>query len=83
MSTIHQVTLSEDLESFITAEIESGHYESAGEIFDTALRSLQHYEQNSTARIHVLRNAIDEGDASGVAEDGVFERVRQTLGLSQ
>ena len=80
MSTIHQVTLSEDLEGFIRAEIESGRYENAGEIFDTALRSLQ---QDSTARLHALRNAIDEGDASGLADDGVFDRVRQTLGLSQ
>ncbi len=34
-------------------------------------------------RLSALRTAIDEGDASGIAEDGVFERVLGTLNLPQ
>jgi hypothetical protein len=32
-------------------------------------------------KLAALRSAIDEGDASGIAEDGVFERVRERAGL--
>jgi len=32
-------------------------------------------------RLAALRTAIDEGDASGVAEGDVFKRVRETLSL--
>jgi hypothetical protein len=38
-------------------------------------------EQQYQAKLTVLRAAIDEGDASGVAEDDVFARVRETLKL--
>ncbi len=31
------------------------------------------------AKLIALRAAIDEGDASGLAEDNVFERVRKAL----
>jgi len=34
-------------------------------------------------RLAALRTAIDEGDASGVADGDVFERVRETLDLPQ
>jgi len=34
-------------------------------------------------QLSALRTAIDEGDASGVAEGDVFARVRETLNLPQ
>ena len=33
------------------------------------------------AKLAALRTAIDEGDASGIAEGDVFARVRKTLDL--
>jgi len=33
------------------------------------------------AKLAALRAAIDEGDASGVAEGGVFARIREALNL--
>jgi antitoxin ParD1/3/4 len=39
-------------------------------------------EQEHAAKLAALRGAIDEGDASGVAEGDVFGRVRKTLRLS-
>ncbi len=46
-----------------------------------ALRTLEREEQQYEAKLAALRNAIDEGDASGIAEGDVFERVRKTLVL--
>jgi predicted RNase H-like HicB family nuclease len=43
--------------------------------------TLEELEENvrDAYRMMQLRTAIDEGDASGIAEDGVFERVLETL----
>jgi hypothetical protein len=38
-------------------------------------------KQQNEAKLAALRTAIDEGDASGIAEGDVFERVRKTLDL--
>jgi hypothetical protein len=35
---------------------------------------LEREEQQDEAKLAALRAAIDEGDASGIAEDGVFAR---------
>jgi Arc/MetJ-type ribon-helix-helix transcriptional regulator len=45
------------------------------------LRTLERDEQQHEAKLSALRVAIDEGDASGVAEENVFARVRKTLKL--
>jgi hypothetical protein len=38
-------------------------------------------KQQYEARLAALRAAIDEGDASGIAEGDVFARVRRALNL--
>jgi hypothetical protein len=38
-------------------------------------------EQRHKTKLAALQAAIDAGDASGVAEGGVFERVREKLKL--
>jgi hypothetical protein len=38
-------------------------------------------DQEYEAKLAALRIAIDEGDASGIAEGDVFARVRKTLDL--
>jgi hypothetical protein len=45
------------------------------------LRTLEREEREYEAKLAALRAAIDEGDASGVAEGDVFGRVRKTLKL--
>jgi hypothetical protein len=42
---------------------------------------LEREEQQYEAKLAALRTAIDEGDASGVAEGNVFGRVRKALNL--
>lgn len=75
------VNLTNELESFVVAKVGSGRYENASEVVRAALRTLEREEHQYEAKLAVLRMAIDEGDASGVARGNSFNRVRRTLGL--
>lgn len=59
----------------------AGVTKNASEVVRPALRTLEREEQQHEAKLAALRAAIDEGDASGVAEEAVFARVRDALGL--
>jgi antitoxin ParD1/3/4 len=76
------VNLTDELDRFVMAKVESGRYENASEVVRAALRSLEREEQRHEAKLAALRVAIDAGDASGIAEGEVFERVREKLNLS-
>lgn len=73
------VNLTEELESFVRAQVENGRFENASEVVRAALRSLEREERIFEAKLQTLRTAIDEGDASGIAEGDVFEQVRGML----
>jgi antitoxin ParD1/3/4 len=73
------VNLIDELDDFVLAKVKSGRYENASEVVRAALRTLERQEQRHEAKLAALRAAIDEGDASGLAEDNVFARVRRIL----
>jgi antitoxin ParD1/3/4 len=73
------VNLTDELDRFVLKKVKSGRYENASEVVRAALRTLEREEQHYEVKLAALRAAIDEGDASGVAEGNVFARVRQTL----
>jgi antitoxin ParD1/3/4 len=75
------VNLTDELDSFVLEKIESGRYENASEVIRAALRTMEREERQFEAKLAALRTAIDEGDASGLAEGDSFERVRQKLQL--
>ena len=75
------VNLTDELDRFVIQKVKSGRYENASEVVRAALRTLEREEQDHAAKLAALRRAIDEGDASGIAEGDVFSRVRETLGL--
>ena len=75
------VNLTDELDSFVLKKVKSGRYKNASEVVRAALRTLEREEQQYEAKLAALRTAIDEGDASGIAEGDVFERVRKTLDL--
>ena len=75
------VNLTDELDRFVVAKVESGRYENASEVVRAALRSLEREEQRHEAKLAVLRAAIDAGDASDIADGNVFERVREKLKL--
>lgn len=75
------VNLTPELDSFIAAKIESGRYENASEVVRAGLRGLEREEKEYDAKMVALTRAIEEGDASGIAEGDVFEDVLKELGL--
>ncbi len=75
------VNLTDELDDFVLAKVESGRYENASEVVRAALRTLEREEQRHEAKLSALRAALDEGDASGIAEANVFARVRKKLNL--
>jgi antitoxin ParD1/3/4 len=75
------VNLTDELDRFVLAKVASGRYEDASEVVRAALRILEREEQQYEAKLDALRAAIDEGDASGIAEGDVFARIRETLKL--
>jgi antitoxin ParD1/3/4 len=77
------VNLTDELDRFVLAKVESGRFENASEVVRAALRTLEREEQRYELKLAALRAAIDQGDASGVAEGDSFARVRQALKLSR
>jgi antitoxin ParD1/3/4 len=76
-----KVELTEELERFVNENVKSGKFEDASDVVRTALRTLAREEHEDEAKMTELRAAIEKGDASGIAEGDVFERVRQALNL--
>jgi antitoxin ParD1/3/4 len=75
------VNLTEELDRFVLEKVESGLYENASEVVRAGLRTLEREEGQYEAKLAALRSAIDAGDASGIAQGDVFDRVRETLNL--
>jgi len=75
------VNLTDELDRFIAKKVKTGRYENASEVVRAGLRTLERDEQHNDAKLEELRAAIDEGDASGVAEGDVLGRVRKALKL--
>ncbi len=73
------VSLTVELDRFVSMRIKSGRYENASEVVRAALRTLEREEQEQRAKLKALRTAIDEGDASGNAVGDPFERVLDRL----
>ena len=76
------VNLTPELDGFVLARVKSGRFENASEVVRTALRTHEREERLYEAKLEALRVAIDEGDASGVAEGDVFAQVREKLNLA-
>ena len=61
----------------MAGQVSAGEFGNASEVVRAALRTLEREEREYEAKLAVLRAAIDEGDASGIAEGDVFEYVRK------
>jgi len=75
------VNLTDEIDGFVASMVQSGRYENASEVVRAGLRALEREEQTHEAKIAALRAAIEQGDASGIAEPGAFKRVRERLNL--
>jgi antitoxin ParD1/3/4 len=77
------VNLTKELDRFVARSVKRGRYANASEVMRSALRLLELEERENKAKLAALRRAIAEGDASGDAEPGVFDRIRKKYGLSK
>jgi antitoxin ParD1/3/4 len=77
------VNLTPELDNFIATRVDTGLYANASEVMRAALRLLERDEREYEEKMAALRAAIDTGVASGIAEPGVFSRIRQKQGLPQ
>ena len=82
MST-HNLQLSDELASFVTARVASGQYPDASAVVNAALRLLERAQREYDDKMAALKAAITEGDASPDAEGDVFEKIREKYGLPQ
>jgi len=69
------VSLTPELDRFVATKVDEGLYANASEVMRSALRLLEREEREYEEKLAALRTAIQEGDASEDAEDGVFERL--------
>ena len=76
------VNLTPELDRFVLARVSSGRFENASEVVRAGLRTLEREERLFETKLEALRSAIDEGDASGIAEGDAFAQVREALDLS-
>ena len=75
------ISLTKQLDRFITKKIASGRFENASEVVRAGLRTLEREEHEYQAKLAGLRAAIDEGDSSGIAPGDGLARVRRALRL--
>jgi antitoxin ParD1/3/4 len=75
------INLTAELDRFVATKVKSGRYENASEVVRAGLRNLEREERQYELKLAALGAAIDEGDASGVAQGNVFRRVRKNLKL--
>lgn len=55
------VSLTDELDSYIEQSVQSGHYDNASEVVRAAIRALKQSELEDQARVEALRAAIAEG----------------------
>lgn len=64
MARTTSITIGEPLDTFVGKLIESGRYGSTSEVVRSALRLLEHQEN----QIAALRNAVEAGEQSGISD---------------
>ena len=77
------VNLTDELDRFVAKKVKTGRYENASEVVRAGLRTLEREEQEHEAKLAALRAAIDEGEASGIAEGNVFGRIVRLSSLTR
>jgi antitoxin ParD1/3/4 len=69
LMSFHIVNLTQDLEQFVSARVENGFDANASEVMRSALHALEQQQRENGEKLAELRGAIEEGLASGAAED--------------
>jgi antitoxin ParD1/3/4 len=69
------------MDKAVTERIANGQYANASEVLRAGLRALEQDEMEQAAKMEALRSALIEGEESGTAEEGVFDRVLAGLSV--
>ena len=77
MMPTRNVNLTPELDRFVANKVEAGLYSNASEVMRSALRLLEREEREYEEKLAALRAAMERGISSGIAEPGVFSRVRK------
>lgn len=67
--------LPEDLARFAEAQVASGRYPDVDGVVEASLAAMRRYQE----KVANLEAALEEGERSGDADDGVFERLRARI----
>jgi antitoxin ParD1/3/4 len=73
------INLTDELDRYVSKKIGTGRYANASEVVRAGLRALEEQERLYEAKLARLRQALEEGERSGVAEGDVFARVRASV----
>lgn|GEM_PF-2743807 len=77
------VSFTSEFEEFAAELVSNGRYANRDEVLRAAMTALRREECDDAAKEALLIEAIEEGEASGIAEGDVFARVRERAGLPQ
>jgi antitoxin ParD1/3/4 len=75
------IPLLAELDQFAAPLVASGRYANAAEVLHAAMDALRRAEVDEEAYNQACVRAAEEGEASGLAEGDIFERVRAKYGL--
>ena len=74
------ISVTEQQDGWIKAQIETGHYGNESEVIRELIRERQIREQETAAEIEAIRAALIEGEQSGFSDstvDEIWEEVRK------
>lgn len=82
------VSLTPELEQYISKLVEAGQYRSASEVVRAAVRTLQDQEEERRAKLKALRQSIDQGlkelnSGDKISADDAFRDILKALGRSE
>jgi antitoxin ParD1/3/4 len=73
------VSLTNELDSYVEQSVQSGHYDNASEVIRAAIRALKQSELEDQAKVEALKTAIQEGFDSGIYEGDVVAEMRALI----
>ena len=74
------VSLTPELDKFVSSKVDSGEYATASEVIRDGLRMLKAAEEALQARLNILREEIRKGyDGEPVDAEEAHERIRQGM----
>jgi antitoxin ParD1/3/4 len=73
------VSLTDELDSYVEQSVQSGHYDNASEVVRAAIRELKQSELEDKAKVEALRAAIQEGFDSGIYEGDAMAEMRTLI----